>query len=188
MLCHAVQQLAEAGMRSKRGKSLLSGNTRARLFLTLGLAVVLPALSLVYASARHLKSISRDKKVQALIHRDFQYILSVSEKRITQKSNSLVEQARDAFPDDKDNEADKRKKLSELLEKTPWFAYAFVYDGDKGDKGLIMQAQPKVAATDLDRMSKMYGGWFSVEGHDMAAQISKKTRRMQWYSGESERC
>jgi signal transduction histidine kinase len=186
MLGHAVQQLAEAGMKSKRGASLLSGNTRARLFLTLGLAVVLPALGFVYVSFKHVKSIQRDKKVQALIHRDFQYLLTISEKKISQKSNFLVDQARDSFPNDKDNEADKRKKLSDLLAKSPWFAYAFIYDGDKGDKGLIMQAQTKVAATDLDRMHKMYGGWFSVEGHDMAAQISKKTRRMQWYSGESE--
>ncbi len=173
-------------MKSKRGASLLSGNTRARLFFTLGLAVVLPALGFVYVSFSHVKSIQRDKKVEALIHRDFQYILSISEKRINQKSNFLVEQARDSFPNDQDTEADKRKKLNELLSKTPWFAYAFIYDGDKGEKGLIMQAQPKVAATDLERMNKMYGGWFRLEGHEMAAQIQKKTRRMQWYSGESE--
>ena len=173
-------------MKSKRGAKLLSGTTRTRLFLTLGIAVVLPALSLVYVSFSHVKSIQRDKKVEALIHRDFQYILTISEKKISQKSNSLVEQARDLFPSDKDNEADKRKKLNELLAKTPWFAYAFIYDADKGDKGLIMQAQPKVAARELENMSKMYGGWFSLEGHQMAAQIHKKTRRMQWYSGESE--
>ena len=173
-------------MKSKRGASLLSGNTRARLFLTLGLAVVLPALGFVYVSFKHVKSIQRDKKIQALIHRDFQYILTISEKKISQKSNFLVDQARDSFPNDNDTEADKRKKLNDLLAKTPWFAYAFIYDGDKGEKGLIMQAQTKVPATDVDRMHKMYGGWFSVEGHDMAAQISKKTRRMQWYSGESE--
>ncbi|HEU4795057.1 MAG TPA: hypothetical protein VFT02_05455, partial [Pyrinomonadaceae bacterium] len=128
-------------MKSKRGAKLLSGTTRTRLFLTLGIAVVLPALSLVYVSFSHVKSIQRDKKVEALIHRDFQYILTISEKKISQKSNSLVEQARDLFPSDKDNEADKRKKLNELLAKTPWFAYAFIYDADKGDKGLIMQAQ-----------------------------------------------
>jgi signal transduction histidine kinase len=185
MLCHAVQQSAEAGMKSRRA-TLVSGNTRARLFLTLGLAVVLPALGFVYVSVRHVKSIQRDKKIQALIHRDFQYILTISEKKINQKSNLLVEQARDVFPDVADSEADKRKKLDEFLAKAPWFAYAFIFDGDKGEKGLVMQAQQKVASQDLERMAKMYGGWFSVEAHDMAAQIHKKTRRMQWYSGESE--
>lgn len=173
-------------MKSKRGARLFSGNTRSRLFLTLGLAVVLPALGLVYVSVKHVKGIQRDKKVEALIHRDFQYILSITEKKISQKTNSLVEQARDSFPPDGYSEADKRKKLNELLEQTPWFAYAFMFDADKGEKGLIMQAQPKVAAKEVESMARMYGGWFSVEGHQMAAQIHKKTRRMQWYSGESE--
>ena len=171
-------------MKAKRGGRLFSGNTRSRLFLTLGLAVVLPALGFVYVSFRHVKSIQRDKKIQALIHRDFQYILSISEKKISQKSTSLVEQARDSFPSINESEGDKRKKLSEILEKSPWFSYAFIFDGDKGEKGLVMQAQPKVAGAELDRLTKMYGGWFSVEGHDMAAQIHRKTRRMQWYSGE----
>lgn len=173
-------------MRSKRGAKLFSGNTRSRLFLTLGLAVVLPALSLVYVSFRHVKSIQRDKKVEALIHRDFQYILSITEKRINQKTNSLVEQARDEFPSDKDSDADKRKKLNDLLAQAPWLSYAFFFDGEKGEKGLVMQAQPKVATQDLERMTKMYGGWFGIDGHEMALQIHKKTRRMQWYSGESE--
>lgn len=173
-------------MRSNRGAKLFSGNTRSRLFLTLGLAVVLPALSLVYVSFRHVKSIQRDKKVEALIHRDFQYILSITEKRINQKTNSLVEQARNNFPRDKDSEADKRNKLNELLAQAPWLSYAFIFDGDKGEKGLVIQAQPKVAAHDLERMTKMYGGWFGIDGHEMALHIHKKTRRMQWYSGESE--
>ena len=173
-------------MRSKGGARLFSGNTRSRLFLTLGLAVVLPALGFVYVSFRHVKSIQRDKKIQALIHRDFQYILAISEKKIGQKSNSLVEQARDLFPSIDDSEADKRRKLNELLTKSPWFSYAFIYDGEKGEKGLTMQAQPKATGEELERMAKMYGGWFSVEGNDMAAQIHKKTRRMQWYSGEAE--
>jgi hypothetical protein len=155
MLGHAVHQFAEAGMKSKRIATLFSGNTRSRLFLTLGLAVVLPALGFVYVSFKHVKSIQRDKKVEALIHRDFQYILSISEKRISQKSNSLVDQARDLFPLDNDSEAGKQKKLNELLAQTPWFAYAFIYDGEKGEKGFIMQAQPKVAAGEVERMAKM---------------------------------
>ena len=119
-------------MKSKRA-TLLSGNTRSRLFLTLGLAVVLPALTLIYVNFQHVKSIQRDKKVEGLIHRDFQYILSISEKRINQKTNTLVEQSRDLFPHDKDSEADKRKKLDALLAKAPWFSHAFIYDADKGE-------------------------------------------------------
>ena len=96
-------------MKSKRVR-LLSGNTRSRLFLTLGLAVVLPALTLIYVNFQHVKSIQRDKKVEGLIHRDFQYILSVTEKKLRDKTFTLIEQARDNFPTDTDSESDKRKK------------------------------------------------------------------------------
>src|SRR5688500_11725986 len=75
----AVQPPAEAGMKSKR-----EGNTRFRLILTLGLAVVLPALTLIYVNFRHVKSIQRDKKIEALIHRDFEHILAISEKKFNE--------------------------------------------------------------------------------------------------------
>lgn len=172
-------------MKSKRDR-LLSGNTRTRLFLTLGLAVVLPALTLIYVNFHHVKSIQRDKKVEALIHRDFQYILSISEKKINQKTNALVDQAKDLFPHDKDSEADKRKKLDALLAQAPWFSHAFIYDADKGDKGLIFTSQPKVKEAERERLSKMYGGWFGMEGREMAGGINRKTKRLLWYSGESE--
>ena len=172
-------------MKSRRVR-LLSGNTRWRLFLTLGLAVVLPALALVYVSFQHVKSIQRDKKVEALIHRDFQYVLSISEKRMAQKTNSLVEQARDLFPQDIDTEADKRKKLDELLKQAPWFSHVFIYDADKDEKPLIVETQAKVNEPERERLSRMYGGWFGMEGHQMVEQINKKTKRLVWWSGETE--
>ncbi|HEV2836196.1 MAG TPA: hypothetical protein VGW58_12800, partial [Pyrinomonadaceae bacterium] len=86
-------------MKSKRS-TLLSRNTRSRLVLTLGLAVVLPALTLIYVNFQHVKSIQRDKKVEALIHRDFQYILSISEKKMNQKANAFVDDAKGLFPRD----------------------------------------------------------------------------------------
>ena len=51
-------------MRSK-WRVLLGVNPRIRLVLTL-VAVVLPALALIYISFHHVKSIQRDKKVEAL--------------------------------------------------------------------------------------------------------------------------
>jgi signal transduction histidine kinase len=180
-----VEQIAEAGMKSRRVR-LLSGNTRWRLFLTLGLAVVLPALTLIYVNFQHVKSIQRDKKIEALIHRDFQYVLSISEKRMAQKTNSLIDQARDLFPQDVDSEADKRKKLEALLKQAPWFSHVFIYDADKGDRALIIQTQPGVSEPERERLSKLYGGWFGMEGHQMVEQINKKTKRLVWWSGEME--
>src|SRR5690348_9267121 len=59
-------------MRSRRRK-FWSHDNRFRVMLTLGLAVLLPAVALIYVNFHHLESIQRDKKVEALIHRDFQY-------------------------------------------------------------------------------------------------------------------
>jgi len=185
MLRHAVQQLAEAGMRSKRA-TLFGGNTRSRLVLTLGLAVVLPALTLIYVNFQHVKSIQRDKKVEALIHRDFQYILSITEKKLDQKTNAIVEHVRDQFPNDVDNEADKRKQLQAILATNPLLSHVFIYDADKGDKGLIVESQPGVSEKERERLVKTYTGWFGMEGRQMAEAICKKTRRMSWYSGEMD--
>src|ERR1700752_3519340 len=172
-------------MKSK-SQRLLSGNTRSRLLITLGLAVVLPALTLIYVNFQHVKSIQRDKKVEALIHRDFQYILSISEKKINQKTYALVDQAKELFPHDSDTDADKRKKLTALLAQSPWFSHAFIYDADKGDKSLILEAQPKTSEPERERLLKNYSGWFKMEGRETAAQINRRTKRLTWWSGESD--
>src|SRR5450432_1818800 len=56
------------------------GHERARLILTLELAVVLPAAALVVLSVLHLRSIQRDRQVEAAIQRDFFQVLGYSEK------------------------------------------------------------------------------------------------------------
>lgn len=172
-------------MRSKRAR-LFGGNTRSRLVLTLGLAVVLPALTLIYVNFEHVKSIQRDKKIEALIHRDFQYVLSITEKRLRQKTNAFIDDARNNFPNATDNEADKRKKLVTLLSGNPLFSHAFIYDSSQGEKGLVVQSQTCMSEKEHDRLVKTYTGWFGMEGREMAQSINKKTRRLIWYSGVME--
>src|SRR5258705_7177444 len=104
-------------------KSKKEGGIRFRLIFTFSLAVVLPAMTLVYVNFKHVKSIQRDKKVEALIHRDFDYILSVSEKKINEKAYALADQARSLFPADNATDAEKIKQLDEVLSKNPWFAH-----------------------------------------------------------------
>ena len=173
-------------MKKSRRERLLSGNTRARLFITLGLAVVLPALTLIYVNYQHVKSIQRDKKVEALIHRDFQYILSISEKKINQKAYALIDQTKEQFPHDTDSEADKRKKLSTLLAQSPWLSHAFIYDADQGDKSLIFEAQPTMSEKQREELLKSYTGWFKIEGRETAKGINRRTKRLTWWSGESD--
>jgi signal transduction histidine kinase len=180
-----VQQIVEAGMKSKRAR-LLSGNTRARLFLTLGVAVVLPALALIYVSLQHVKSIQRDKKVEKLIHRDFQYVLSITEKRLKQKTNAIVAHTRDHFPKNSDSEASQRKQLDAILATNPLFSNVFIYDPEKGEKALTFTAQPSMDAREHERLFKTYTGWFGMEGREMANQICKRSTPITWYSGAME--
>ncbi|HJT68295.1 MAG TPA: HAMP domain-containing sensor histidine kinase [Pyrinomonadaceae bacterium] len=168
-------------MRSKRAR-LFGGNTRSRLVLTLGLAVVLPALTLIYVNYRHVKSIQRDKKIEALIHRDFQYVLSLTEKRLRQKTIAFIDDARNRFPSVADSEADKRQKLNALLAANPLFSHAFIYDAAQGDKALVIQSQTCMSDKEHERLVKTYSGWFSMEGRELAQSINKKTKRLLWYS------
>ena len=59
-----------------------------RLILTLELAVVLHAATLVFLSAMHLKAIQRD----------FSQVLALSEKQINHKAYELVDDVRGEFP------------------------------------------------------------------------------------------
>ena len=165
-------------------KSSREANTRFRLVLTLGLAVVLPALTLIFVNFQHVKSIQRDKKIEAIIHRDFQYLLVIAGKKINGKAYELTEQARNSFPSETDSDDEKRRKFDLLLSKSPWFAHAFLFD-DK--KGLTLRAQPgSLNDKETADLSKMYSGWMGLEGPFLVEQLCKKTKPITWYSGESD--
>ena len=166
-------------------KSKREGNTRFRLVLTLVFALVLPALALIVVSFQHVKSIQRDKKVEALIHRDFLYLLASSAKKINGKAYDLTDQAREVFPDQADSDDEKKRKLEILLAKSPWFAHAFMYDAKSG---VVIQQQRSVAnETELISLQKMYGAWLGLEGNYLVDQLCRKPKPITWFSGESER-
>ena len=164
-------------------KSSRESNTRFRLVLTLGLAVVLPALTLIFVNFQHVKSIQRDKKVEALIHRDFQYLLSNSAKKISTKAFDLVEQARASFPSEADPYDDKKRKFDELLGKSPWFAHVAYFDHKTG---AVVQAQPNsIPDAEAASLNKMYSGWLNLEGQFLVEQMRKRKKPIVWFSGES---
>ena len=157
-------------------------NTRFRLVLTLVLAVVLPALTLIYVNYQHVKSIQRDKKVEALIHRDFQYLLSNSAKKMSRKAYELTEEAKAAFPADSDSDDEKRRKFDLLLEKSPWVGHAFLYDSKTG----VLIQQRRADEKELANLNKMYNGWFGLEGPYLVDQLCKKPKPIMWSTGESD--
>ena len=163
-------------------KSRREGGTRFRLVLTLGLAVVLPALTLIFVNFQHVKSIQRDKKVEALIHGDFQYLLTIAAKKINGKAYELTEQARDSFPTEADSEEEKRRKLDLILSRSPWFAHLALFDAKVG---VTFQPQrDRVNEREDADTGKMYGGWLGMEGPFLVQQMSKKSKPIIWFAGE----
>ncbi|HEX3251369.1 MAG TPA: HAMP domain-containing sensor histidine kinase [Pyrinomonadaceae bacterium] len=165
-------------------KSRRETNTRFRLVLTLLLAVVLPALTLIYVNFEHVKSIQRGKKFEALIHRDFQYLLSNSARNISGKAYELTEQARDAFPSDADSDDEKRRKFDLILAKSPWFSHVALYDAKRGV--VVQQQRAQANDKELASLDKMYNGWFSLDGTHLVETLCKKSKPIMWYSGESD--
>src|SRR5215510_9631434 len=70
---------------------------RSRMLLVM-LAMVLPAAALIVASAWHLRSIQREKGVEAVIQRDYQQVLAVAQKRIVDRAYEITEEAKTTFP------------------------------------------------------------------------------------------
>src|SRR6185503_13576467 len=175
----AIGRILSPAMKLKRE------NTRSRLFLTLGLAVVLPALALIFVTFQHVKSIQRDKKVEGLIHRDFQYVLTIGAKKMASKGYGLAEEAREEFPSVNDSDDDKRKKLDQIVQKNPWFTHVFLYDGKSG---IVVEPQPNLmSAKEADESGKMYSAWFNLEGPYLCGQLSRKPKPIVWMAGESQR-
>jgi signal transduction histidine kinase len=172
-----------------KARKLFSAN-RYGLLLTLGLSVVLPALALIFVNFQHLKSIKRDKKVEALIHRDFQYVLAVSEKKINQKAYGMIEDLRSQFPNpDRSTDDEKTKQLDLMLSQNPWAAHVFLYEQDKP---WLFRSRPqllneKFFRDEHDLFAETYRGWMGMEGKSMVEGMCKKIRPMAFYTGPTKR-
>ena len=135
---------------------------RTRLILTLELAVVLPAAALVFLGAMHLRSIQRNRDVEAAIQRDFYQVLAISEKQINQRAYDLADDARSDIPGPDQLCA---PSLDKLLVSHPYLAHAFVFDPDHG---LIFRSQPYRSTEpgfqlETSDLSGMIGGWVKSE-------------------------
>ncbi len=176
-------------MKSKR-KKFWSGNNRFRLMLTLELAVILPAAALIYVNFHHLNSFKRDKVLEAAIHRDFQHMLAVSEKRINEKVYTMTEEVRPLFPSpDTDTELDKGRKLDLVLSKCPWLAHVFLFDKEKG---FLFRSQPQRLSdshflAEHQYLARMFPEWFGKDGKMMVESIHKEKRGMMSYGEQAKR-
>jgi signal transduction histidine kinase len=169
-------------------RKLLGGFNRYRLMLTLGVAVLLPAAGLIYLNFHQLRSFERDKVLEAAIHRDFQEMLAITEKRMTKKAYAMAEEVRDQFPSPDADSHEKEERLNQLLAKYPWLAHVFLYD----EKDKIFLSQPsqmgdKYFREEHEETAKSFGGWYSSEGKQLVGGIHKKSRPYMAYCGFTKR-
>jgi signal transduction histidine kinase len=174
-------------MKLKR-RGLLGGFNRFRLMLTLGLAVLLPAAALIYVNYSQLRSLQRDKVLEAIIHRDFQETLAITEKKIDKKVYAMVEETRDLFPSPDADGQEKEKKLDLVLAKNAWMAHAFLYD----EKGMVMRSRPeqmsdKYIREEHEREAENFRGWFGLEGKSLVEMLHKKSRPVSFSSDHTKR-
>jgi signal transduction histidine kinase len=169
-------------------RKLLGGFNRFRLILTLIVAVLLPAAALIVVNFYQLRTFERDKVLEAMIHRDFQEVLAITEKNIDKKALSMVEEVTNQLPSPDLSEEEKEKALDELLINNPTLAHAFIWDEQDG---MVFRSQPSQLSDEYvrkehDRLSEMLPGWFGIEGKMMVEMIHSKSRPL-FYADKTKR-
>lgn len=122
--------------------------------LFLMLAIMLPAAALIVVSVNHLRSIQREKAIEAVIQRDYQQVLAIAEKRIAARAYEVTESAKADFPG-----ADHPDRLEDFLDTHPDISHAFLWRG-VGD--FSYQSQPR----------RRYDPDFREEGKKVALNVS----------------
>ena len=148
----------------------------------------MPAAALIYLNFSQLHAFKRDKVLEAAIHRDFQEMLAITEKRINAKTYAMAEEARSLFPSPDADPAERIKKLDLLLAKSPWLTHVLLFD----EKGAVVRSQPHLAGdkyviAEQERMVEGYRGWFGKEGKMMVESMLKKPRPMSIYTEQTKR-
>jgi signal transduction histidine kinase len=162
-------------------KSKRQWSGRTRMMLTLELAVVLPAAALVILSAVHLRTVQRDKGVQAAFQRDFYQVLKISEKEFNQKAYDLLDDARSQFPAPG---AACNETMDRLLASHPYVAHVFIYDPNTG---YVFRSQPsRMGDADFraegNSLSPMFDGWMKLEYKDVTEMLSGMSKGMRYHN------
>jgi len=151
-------------------------NERTRLLLTLELAIVLPAAALIVVGVLHLRTIQRDRAIEALLQRDFNEVLAISEKHINQKAFALTDDVRDELPALGDIcEAN----LDKTLASHPYAAHVFVYEPGKG---LKLRSQPhRLKEADFraesEGLTKMLDAWLKADFEEFVKKLEAKEKK-----------
>jgi signal transduction histidine kinase len=172
-----------------RLKELWRGNKKIRLMLTLELAVMLPAAALIYLNFHQLKSIKRDKVLEAAIHLDFHQMLAITEKQITHKATTMADGIRDQFPSPDADKTDKLHKLDWILSEHPELSHVFLFEAGRG---ILFRSQPREMGApyfveEHQELEKTLPAWFTLDGKTMLEKMRKRARPITWHGERVKR-
>jgi signal transduction histidine kinase len=153
---------------------------RRRMIWGLELAVILPAAALVILSALHLKSIQRDRSVEAAFQLDFSHVLVIAEKHINQKAYALADDVRLQFPSPNMACA---VTLDQVLAQFPYIAHVFVFSPDGS---VVFRSQPdglKDAGfrDEADDLHHMLDTWGKIEYKELMEEVVMGEKKGQNY-------
>jgi signal transduction histidine kinase len=156
---------------STPGKKRISDRTR--MLLTLELAIILPAASLMAFSVWNLHKIQRDKAIEAAIQRDFTIALRFAEKKTWMRATDMLAPVREKFPCGT-VESEIKPEMERILAAHPEFLYAIFYN--KEHNILMWRSRPS-GDNDEDfrrRMAEqvaMTTKWLPAEAGDFAHRL-----------------
>ena len=142
-----------------------------RRMLLLMLAIILPGAALISFGVFHLRTIQRDKAIEAAIQRDYQDVLHIAEKRINRRAYEMAEEARADFPD-----RDSSDKLDDFLAKHADVAHAFIWSG-KGNIEFRSQGSrmnDRQFCADSRSIAADLGPWMDIDAPVCATGLPRR--------------
>ena len=134
------------------------------------LGVMLPAAALIAVGVWHLRTIQREKTIEAVFQREYQQVLAIAEKRIDARAYDIAEEDSAKFP-----EANQGDRLADFLTAHPDITCAFLWTG-KGHLEIQSQpdrmGDPETGKEDKE-LSSMLAPWFDLESKDAFAKLKK---------------
>jgi signal transduction histidine kinase len=138
--------------------------------LVLMLAVMVPAAALIALSFFHLRSIQREKAVQAVFEREYQQVLAIAEKRIAERAYEMTEAAKTTFPD-----VDQPEGLEGFLHSHREIAHAFLWT-ENGKFAFVSQPR-HIGDPDFQeegkKVASSLGSWFQLGSKEYLMKLKK---------------